>query len=114
MDEETARDFLACNDRSDLKKLLAKLKQKSLNARIKYDPAFATSPIFVTDKDYEFSVDHELITLVESDPFYGNESETVVAHPSKLNDVATLFTNDEKSRYYYILKISPFSLKGDA
>ena len=30
MDEETARDFLACNDRSDLKKLLAKLKEKSL------------------------------------------------------------------------------------
>ena len=29
MDEETARDFLACNDRSDLKKLLAKLKQKN-------------------------------------------------------------------------------------
>ena len=26
MDEETGRDFLACNDRSDLKKLLAKLK----------------------------------------------------------------------------------------
>ena len=26
MDEETARDFLACNDRSDLKKLLVKLK----------------------------------------------------------------------------------------
>ena len=26
MDEETARDFLACNDRSDLKKLFAKLK----------------------------------------------------------------------------------------
>ena len=28
MDEETKRDVLACNDRSDLKKLLAKLKQK--------------------------------------------------------------------------------------
>ena len=26
MDEETARDFLACNDRSNLKKLLAELK----------------------------------------------------------------------------------------
>ena len=51
MDEETARDFLACNDRSDLKKLLAKLKEKSLNARMKYDPKFATSPIFVFDKD---------------------------------------------------------------
>ena len=58
-------------DRSDLKKLLAKLKQKTLNARMKYDPKFATSPIFVTDKDYEFSVDPELITFVEYDPFYG-------------------------------------------
>ena len=45
---------------------------------MKPDPAFATSPICVTDKDYEFSVDPEIITLVESDPFYGLESETVV------------------------------------
>ena len=114
MDEETARDFLACNDRGDLKKLLAKLKQKTLNARMKYDPAYATSPIFVTDKDYEFSIDPDIITLVESDPFYGYESKTVVAHLTKLNDIATLFTNDERTRYYYILKIFPFSLKGDA
>ena len=55
MDEETARDFLACNDRDDLKKLLAKLQEKSLNARMQYDPMFASSHIFVTDKDYEFS-----------------------------------------------------------
>ena len=68
MDEETKRDFLACNDRSDLKKLLAKLKQKTLNARMKYDPAYATSAIFVTDKDYVFSIDPDIITLVESDP----------------------------------------------
>ena len=114
MDEETARDFLACNDRSDLKKLLAKLKQKTLNARMKYDPAFATSPIFVTDKDYEFSVDPEIITLVESDPFYGYESETIVAHLTKLNDIATLFAHDEKIQYYYILKLFMCSLKGDA
>ena len=96
MDEETKRDFLACNDRSDLKKLLAKLKQNTLNARMKYDPAYATSPIFVTDKDYDFSVDPEIITLVESDPFYGYESEIVMAHLTKLNDMATLFTNEEK------------------
>ena len=50
MDGETTRDFFACNDRFDLKKLLAKLKEKYLNARMKYDPAFATSPICVTDK----------------------------------------------------------------
>src|SRR5512133_1077209 len=97
----------ACNDREDLKKLLAKLKEKSLNARMKYDPNFATSPICVTDKDYDFSVDPEIITLVESDPFYGLESETVVAHLTNLNDIATLFTNNEKSRYFYILNIFP-------
>ena len=56
---------------------------------MKPDPAFATSPICVTDKDYEFSVDPEIITLVESDPFYGLESETIVAHLTKLNDIAT-------------------------
>ena len=32
MDEETAIDFFACKDRYDLKKLLAKLKEKSLHA----------------------------------------------------------------------------------
>ena len=82
--------------------------------RIKYGPKFADSPIFVTDKDYEFSIDPEILTLVESDPFYGTESETVVAHLTKLNDIATLFTHDEKTRYYFILKLFPFSLKGDA
>ena len=90
-----ARDFLACKDRDDLKKLLCKWKEKSLNARMQYDPKFATSPIFVTDKDYEFSVDPELITLVESDPFHGYESETFVAHLTKLNDIATLFAHEE-------------------
>ena len=35
-------------------------------------------------------------------------------HLTKLNGISTLFTNDEKSRYYYILKIFPSSLKGDA
>ena len=45
------------------------MEAKSLDARMKPDPAFATSPICVTDKDYEFSVDPEIITLVEPDPF---------------------------------------------
>ncbi|KAI4992082.1 hypothetical protein ZWY2020_041945 [Hordeum vulgare] len=65
MEGEIAEDFLACQDSYDVDKLLRKCKEKSLNARMKYDPKFATSPIFVTDKDYEFSVDPELITLVE-------------------------------------------------
>ena len=89
MNEETTRDILACKDRDDLEKLLQKYKEKSLNARMRCDPKFATSPIFVVDKDYEFSVDPELINLIESDPFHGYETETVVAHLTKLNDIAT-------------------------
>jgi len=37
-----------------------------------------------------------------------------VAHLTKLSDIATLFTHDEKTRYYFIFKLFPFSLKGDA
>ncbi|KAI4985056.1 hypothetical protein ZWY2020_017686 [Hordeum vulgare] len=114
MEGERAEDFLACKDAYDAEKLLLKWKEKSLKARMKYDPKFATSPIFITDKDYEFSVDPEIISLVESDPFHGYESETVVAHLTKLHDIATLFTSEEKIRHYYVLKLFPFSLKDDA
>ena len=51
-EKEAALAILACKDRYEVKRLLAKWKQQSLNARMKPDPAFATSPICVTDKDY--------------------------------------------------------------
>ena len=70
--------------------------------------------MFIDDKDYEFSVDPELITLVESDPFHGYETKTIEAHLTKLNDIATLFALDEKIHYYYILKLFTFSVKGDS
>ena len=79
---------------------------------MKYDPKFATSPIFINDKDYEFYDDPELVTLVESDPFHGYDTETLVAYLTKLNDIATLFTYDEKTRYYFVLKLFPFYLRG--
>ena len=88
-DKEASLAILACKDRHELKRLLAKWNKQSLNARMKPDPTFATSPICVTDKDYEFSVDLDIITLVESNPFHGYETETVVAHLTKLNDIAT-------------------------
>ena len=80
MSEETTRDILACKDRDDLEKLLCKYKERSLNAKMKCNPEFATSSIVIADKDYEFSIDLELITLVESNLFHGYETETIVAH----------------------------------
>ena len=109
---ESSAAILACRDRYELKRLLDKWNKESLRDKMKPDPAFATSPICV--KDYEFSVDPDIITLVESDPFHGYESKTVVAHLTKSNDIATLFTKDERTRYFYILKIFAFSLKGNA
>ncbi|KAI4997633.1 hypothetical protein ZWY2020_052975 [Hordeum vulgare] len=114
MEGEIAEDFLVCKDAYDAEKLLLKWKEKSRATKMKYDQKFATSPIFITDKDYEFSVDPEIISLVESDPFHGYESETVIAHLTKLHEIATLFTNEEKIHHYYILKLFPFSLKDDA
>ena len=111
MNEETTIDILACKDRDDLEKLLCKYKEKSLNARMKCDPKFATSPIFSDDKDYEFSVDPDLITLFESDSFHGYETETVVAHLTKLNDITSLFANEEKMLLLYSQVIS-FLVKG--
>ena len=60
-DQEASLAILACKNRNELKRLLAKWSKQSLNARMKPDPAFATSPICVTDKDYEFSVEPEII-----------------------------------------------------
>ena len=46
MNEETTRDILACKDRDDLEKLLCKYKERYLNAKMKCDPEFATSPSY--------------------------------------------------------------------
>ena len=72
-----------------------------MNTRMKYDPTYATSPIFITDKDYEFSIDPELITFVEYDPFHCYKTEVVVAHLTKLNDIATLFAHEKKLLLLY-------------
>ncbi|KAI4976870.1 hypothetical protein ZWY2020_050477 [Hordeum vulgare] len=42
MEGEIAEDFLACKDSYDVEKLLLKWKEKSLNARMKYDPKVIT------------------------------------------------------------------------
>ena len=78
-----------------------------MNQRTKYDPKFATSPIFIIDKDYEFFVDHELLTLVESSPFHGYESEIDVAHLTKLNEIATIFAQ-QKNFYVRLLNVCLF------
>ena len=67
---ESFEAILACQDKHERKRLLVKWSKESFRGRMRPDPAFATSPICVLDQDYyDFSVDPDIITLVESDPF---------------------------------------------
>src|SRR3954468_534534 len=69
-DDDLCRELNECadSDPAAIKKLLAK---HSLKNKFTPDPTFATSPICITDPDYDFSVDLSLISIVEVDPFYG-------------------------------------------
>src|SRR3954469_23648335 len=72
------------------------------------------SPICINDPDYNFSVDLSLISMVESDPFYGRENDDAIAHLTKLTELGGLFTTYEKIRNFYVTKLLPFSLKEGA
>ena len=78
------------------------------------DPTFVTSPICTTDPEFDFSVDLSLISTVEADPFYGRENDDAIEHLTKLTELGSLFTTDERIRNFYVTKLLPFSLKGDA
>lgn len=70
--------------------------------------------IKIKDKDYEFSVDPEMIEKAEESKFYGREDEYPFEHMSDLHELSVLFGKDEISQRYYFLKLFPFTLGGAA
>ena len=56
-----------------------------------HDPEFATSPICIKDKDFDFSVDLSLISNVETDPFYGTENDNAIEHMNKFASLSACF-----------------------
>ena len=78
------------------------------------DPTFAMSPICITDPDYDFSVNLSLISTVEADPIYGREYDDAIERLTKLTELGSLFTTDERIQNFYVTKILHFYLKGDA
>src|SRR4051812_2381756 len=113
LDDDLCRELNECADSGPaaIKKLLAK---HSLKNKFTPDPTFAISPICITDPDYDFSVDLSLISTVEADPFYGRENDDAIEHLTKLTELGGLFTTDERIRNFYVTKLLPFFLKGDA
>jgi hypothetical protein len=78
------------------------------------DAKFAASPIHISDKDYDFSLDLSYISIVEKEPFCGTESKSAMEHMNDLSSLNNLFSDDTKLRMYFVAKIFPFLLKGAA
>jgi hypothetical protein len=49
------------------------------------DAKFATSPINIKDKDYDFSLHLSNISIVEKEPFCGTINESAIAHMNELS-----------------------------
>jgi hypothetical protein len=111
LNDEFIEEFHATRDASAIKNLLARCA-----VRYKLSPhaKFATSPINIKDKDYDFSLDLSYISIVEKEPFCGTENESAIGHMNELSALSNLFSNDIKKRTYFVAKIFPFSLKDEA
>ncbi|KAK1609029.1 hypothetical protein QYE76_032702 [Lolium multiflorum] len=74
-------DFIEkCNATTDARKIKKLLAEHAVRYKPSPDPKFATSPINIRDKDYDFSLDLSHIAIVEKTPFCGTEKESVVEH----------------------------------
>ncbi|KAK1666479.1 hypothetical protein QYE76_054638 [Lolium multiflorum] len=108
-------DFIEkCNATTDARKIKKLLAEHAVRYKLSPDPKFATSPINIRDKDYDFSLDLSHIAIVEKTPFCGTEKESAVEHMIELSTLSSVFSDDVKMRTYFVAKIFPFSLKDDA
>ncbi|KAK1620655.1 hypothetical protein QYE76_026172 [Lolium multiflorum] len=108
-------DFIEkCNATTDARKIKKLLAEHAVRYKLSPDPKFATSPINIKDKDYDFSLDLSHIAIVEKTPFCGTEKESAVEHMIELSTLSSLFSDDVKMRTYFVAKFFPFSLKDDA
>ncbi|KAK1610282.1 hypothetical protein QYE76_033955 [Lolium multiflorum] len=65
-------DFIEkCNATTDARKIKKLLAEHAVRYKPSPDPKFATSPINIRDKDYDFSLDLSHIAIVEKTPFCG-------------------------------------------
>ncbi|KAK1666206.1 hypothetical protein QYE76_054365 [Lolium multiflorum] len=108
-------DFIEkCNATTDARKIKKLLAEHAVRYKPSPDPKFATSPINIRDKDYDFSLDLSHIAIVEKTPFCGTEKESAVEHMTELSTLSGVFSDDVKMCTYFVAKFFPFSLKDDA
>jgi hypothetical protein len=111
LNDDFVDEFHATSDAGAIRDLLAR---RAVRYKLSPDAKFDMSPINISDKDYDFSLDLSYISIVEKEPFCGTENESAMGHMNELSTLSNLFSDDTKLRTYFVAKIFPFSLKGDA
>jgi hypothetical protein len=111
LNDEFIDKFHATSDAGAIRNLLARC---AVRYKLSPDAKFATSPIDIRDKDYDFSLNLSYISIVEKEPFYDTENESAMGHMNEHSALINLFFDDIKLRTYFAAKIFPFSLKGEA
>jgi hypothetical protein len=101
LNDEFIEEFHATSDASAIKSLLAR---HVVRYKLSPDAKFATSPIDIRDKDYEFYLDLSYISIVEKEPFCGTENESALGHMNELSALSNLFSDDIKKRTYFVAK----------
>ena len=111
MTDEFIKECKNTHDRSAAKSLL---ERRTIRPKLSHAAKFAASPTNIIDEDYDFSLDLSYIAIVEKEPFCGTKNESAIAHMNELSTMSGLFSDDIKMRTYFVAKIFPFSLKGEA
>jgi hypothetical protein len=111
LDDAFIDEFHATSDAGAIRDLLPR---RTVRYKLSPDAKFAASPIHISDKDYDFSLDLSYISIVEKEPFCGTESKSAMEHMNELSSLSNLFSDDTKLCMYFVAKIFPFSLKGAA
>ncbi|KAK1693668.1 hypothetical protein QYE76_010365 [Lolium multiflorum] len=74
-------DFIEkCNATTDARKIKKLLAEHAVRYKPSPDPQFATSPINIRDKDYDFSLDLSHIAIVEKTPFCAQPDHDLEKH----------------------------------
>ncbi|KAK1649495.1 hypothetical protein QYE76_067300 [Lolium multiflorum] len=74
-------DFIEkCNATTDARKIKKLLAEHAVRYKLSPDPKFATSPINIRDKDYDFSLDLSHIAIVEKTPFCAQPDHDLEKH----------------------------------
>jgi hypothetical protein len=111
LNDDFTDEFHATSDAGAIRDLLAR---RAIRYKLSPDAKFTTSPINISDKDYDFYLDLSYISIGQKEPFCDTENESAMGHMNELFALSNLFSDDTKLRTYFVAKIFPFSLKGEA